>query len=163
MNSIRETGYIICVVLVITGIFLMLLPSGNTVKSVKFAIHLFLIISIISPLFNIRADFSKAVYEYDLNENNAYNSLTELYNSELIKSFKKELTLTAETVFEKYGIIPQKIEILTNVSKNQSIDITSINITLKESDKNKCDKATKEVSSLFSVTPTLIFEGEQDG
>ncbi len=160
MNTLRETGYVICVILVITGIFMMLLPSGSTVKSVKFAIHLFLIISVISPVFNIKADFSTTAYEYDINENKAYNSLNELYNTEILKSFERELKLQAETVLKKYNILPQKIEILTNVNENQSIDITSVNITLKESDKNNCIKAIEEINNLFSVTSTVVFEGE---
>ncbi len=163
MNSIRETGYIICVVLVVTGIFSMLLPSGNTVKSVKFAIHLFLIISVVSPVFNVNADFYKMSYRYDITENETYTNLNELYNDGIIKSFKNELIIITEAIFEKYGIIPEKIEILTNVNRNQSIDITKVNITLKASYKNKCDKAYEEIKDLFMVTPTLIFEGEQDG
>lgn len=161
MNSLRETGYIICVVLVITGIFLMLLPSGNTVKSVRLAIHLFLIISIVAPIFNVRTDFSTFSYDYELNENKAYNNLTELYNKEIIESFKKELLITAKSVFEKYDIVPEKIEIMTNVNDNQSIDITSVNITLNNSDKNKSEKAISEINSLFSVDCVVTFvEGE---
>ncbi len=161
MNSLRETGYIICVVLVITGIFLMLLPSGNTVKSVRLAIHLFLIISIVAPIFNVRTDFSKFSYDYELNENKAYNNLTELYNKEIIESFKRELLITAKSVFEKYDIVPEKIEIMTNVNDNQSIDITSVNITLNNSDKNKSEKAISEINSFFSVDCVVTFvEGE---
>jgi len=157
MNSLRETGYIICIILVITGIFMMLLPSGNTVKSVKFTIHLFLIISVIVPMFNIKADFSAYQYDYSLNENKTYNNLTELYNSELLESVEVNLTDKAYDIFKKYAITPEKIEILMNVSANQSIDITEINITLREADKSVSNKAISEINNSFGVTSKVIF------
>ena len=46
MNTLRTIGYAICVTLVVTSIFLMLLPSGHMTKIVKFAVHLFLLIAI---------------------------------------------------------------------------------------------------------------------
>lgn len=156
VNSLREIGYALCVVLVVTGIFLILLPSGNTVKTAKFSVNLFLIISVINPFFNKKIDFS-SVYDYEIKENIVYENLNDLYNSKVLESFENELKNRIETVFLKYDIIPKKINVIMNVKTNKSIDINKIEITLKSSDRMKSDTAIKEINEMFSLITSVSF------
>ena len=44
-----------------------------------------------------------------------------------------------------------------NVQSDRSIDISKLEILLKGSDKDRCDKAVREINELFGVTAVLAF------
>ena len=157
MNSLREIGYIFCVILVVTGIFLMLLPSGNSVKTVKFSVHLFLLLAVITPFLKNSIDFSSYSYNYQIDSQTVTKNLTEVYNKQILKSFENELKLRIEAILKEYKISPEKIEISMNVNADRSIDISNITIVFKEIYRNKCDKAISKINEMFSVVTKITF------
>lgn len=157
MNTLRTIGYAICVTLVVTSIFLMLLPSGHMAKIVKFAVHLFLLIAIVTPFVGEPIDFSSGAEAFAWEQNETAKSLNQLADEQLLKSFDKSLTVQAEAVFKKHGIVPEKIEFSMNVQSDRSIDISKLEILLKGSDKDRCDKAVCELNEMFGVTAVLAF------
>ena len=44
-----------------------------------------------------------------------------------------------------------------NVRSDRSIDISKLEILLKGSDKDRCDKAVRELNEMFGVTAVLAF------
>lgn len=157
MNTLRAIGYAICVTLVVTSIFLMLLPSGRMTKIVKFAVHLFLLIAVVTPFLGQPMDFSAEAFTWE--QNDTAKSLSELADEQLLRSFDKSLRLQAEAVFKKYGIAPEKITFHMNVQSDRSIDISKLEILLKGTDKDRCDKAVAEINEMFGVTALLEFTG----
>ncbi len=157
MNTLRAIGYAICVTLVVTSIFLMLLPSGHMTKIVKFAVHLFLLVAIITPFIGQPIDFSSEVDAFTWEQNETAKSLSELADEQLLNSFDKSLRLQAEAVFKKYDIVPEKIDFSMNVQSDRSIDISKLEILLKGSDKERCDRAVAEVNEMFGVNAVLSF------
>lgn len=157
MNTLRTIGYAICITLVVTSIFMMLLPSGHMTKIVKFAVHLFLLIAIVTPFIGKPIDFSAKAEAFTWEQNETAKSLNELADEQLLRSFEKSLRLQAEAVFKKYEIAPEKIEFNMNVRSDRSIDISKLEILLKGSDKDRCDKAVRELNEMFGVTAVLAF------
>lgn len=157
MNTLRTIGYAICVTLVVTSIFMMLLPSGHMTKIVKFAVHLFLLIAIVAPFIGSPIDFSAKAEAFTWEQNETAKSLNELADEQLLRSFEKSLRLQAEAVFKKYEIAPEKIEFNMNVRSDRSIDISKLEILLKGSDKDRCGKAVRELNEMFGVTAVLTF------
>ena len=157
MNTLRTIGYAICVTLVVTSIFLMLLPSGKMAKIVKFAVHLFLLIAILTPFIGQPIDFSSSAEAFTWEQNETAKSINELADEQLLRSFDKSLRLQAEAVFKKYEIVPEKIEFSMNVQSDRSIDISKLEILLKGSDKDRCGNAVRELNEMFGVTALLAF------
>lgn len=157
MNTLRTIGYAICVTLVVTSIFLMLLPSSHMTKIVKFAVHLFLLIAILTPFIGQSIDFSSEVEAFSREQNEAAKNLNELADEQLLRSFHKSLKTQAEAVFKKYKIVPEKIEFRMNVRSDRSIDINKLEILLKGTDKDRCNKAVAEINGMFGVNAVLAF------
>ena len=98
-------------------------------KIVKFAVHLFLLIAILTPFIGQPIDFSSEAEAFTWEQNETAKSLNELADEQLLRSFDKSLRLQAEAVFKKYEIIPEKIEFSMNVQSDRSIAVSYTHLT----------------------------------
>ncbi len=121
MSGIKNAGIVISVFLILVGVISMLIPKGNTEKSMKLVVSLSLVSVILSTIFGTEFDlvikFDKNDIEYteNYNENEKILSLSEDILEEELLSLLNKKSLSVE-----------KIKVSMDISKTNSIVINSV-------------------------------------
>lgn len=158
MEGIKTIGISICVVLVITSIFSMLMPSEKLGKVLKLTLSLFFIASIITPIASGEVKFnltlpkeSKAVqYQMDLYANESFVSLaqTNLENSLM-------------RILEQKGLAVQKVKVSINKIGKDNISISEVLITASsELDEKQIKSVVKQEIGVEPELKTTLKKGE---
>ncbi len=138
MDGIKEIGFSVSIILIVTGIFSMLVPTDRMEKTMKLTLSVFFLISLVTPFVN--ADFSFDVsdsykeYAYEdtalsAGFNEKTKNLTEQYIASQLKNLLKD-----------EGYYVNKITVSVNITAQNSIDISEVVITLPETYIQKEDK-----------------------
>lgn len=130
MESIKEHIFAVCIVLIITGIFMRILPERSDRKTLKFVVTLVLIISVfkidISPL----EDFLK------LSATDENNESISVYESDLKGEISNTLSKEIETViFDEYKRYDEGVKIGVELSENKLIVSVHLSSHLSKSEK----------------------------
>ena len=163
MDTIRSTAVSLCATLVVTGIFSMLLPEGGWNRYARFAVRLFLLLSLVLP-------FAGGDFRLDLESGSSWEEpagnageMEALAEEQLLRNFAANLELAGEQALEEAGIPFQKIEVTVHIADEQRIDISELNITLPEEEKSRGDQASGLIKEAFGVEPRLAFSGQTGG
>ncbi|MEG2429344.1 MAG: stage III sporulation protein AF [Oscillospiraceae bacterium] len=128
MEVIKNIGINICITLVITAIFTMLVPNNKLDKILKFSISLFFLASLISPFFNSKLDFHINID--DIITSSPQKNISQKADEQFYQIATKNLEMSIEKLLNQKGIPIKKIKIFINNSDNNSIFINKVIVTL---------------------------------
>lgn len=155
MESIRNTAASLCITLIVSGIFSMLLPGGGWNRYAKFGVRLFLLLCLILPFgkgeFDILSGSEGILYSTEeIGED--WEMLTQ---KQLLENFSENLEQEAENLLGKSGIETEKIEAEVHIADEQRIDISNIRITLKPGMEGAVQKTEALIAQTFGITPVV--------
>lgn len=155
MDSIRTWVLTICVTLVGSSLFKMLVPSSEINKMAKFTINLFLISSLVSPiLFNsLELDFTIISGEIDNNSN-----LEAVTDEQVYSQAEKQLKLQLEELFAQNGTKINDIEI--DISISEEVQTVQIALWADSSERINQQKVEELVLDNIGVQPEIIYSDE---
>ena len=163
MDTIRSTAVSLCATLVVTGIFSMLLPEGGWNRYARFAVRLFLLLSLVLP-------FAGGDFRLDLESGSSWEEpagnageMEALAEEQLLRNFTANLELAGEQALEEAGIPFQKIEVTVHIADEQRIDITNIRITLEPGAERFAGEAESAVAERLGKTPEVFIADTQGG
>lgn len=156
MEGIRFIGLSICITTVVTSIFSMLAPDSKLDKVLKFAISLFFLTSIISPFVNNKLDFR--IELSDITQRVQTRELSQNVQSQFLSIAKGNLENTIENTLLRENISPKKVEVLINISEDNSISINKLMVYIEKNDEQKKQTIEKLVKDSVGYAPQIIIE-----
>lgn len=151
MDSIQSWALAVCITMVGATIFSMLVPNSNMKKVVTFAINLFFISSLLSPIVIDPPNIDFSATESEIVENSA---LTQTMQQEVITITENELTKELEQLFTQNGYKFNQIAIDIN-STDGSIEKATIDMPTSELI-NEAD-VKKLVQNTIGVIPMVSY------
>lgn len=151
MDSIQSWALAVCITMVGATIFSMLVPNSNMKKVVTFAINLFFISSLLSPIVISPPNIDFSATESEIVENSA---LTQTMQQEVITMTENELTKELEQLFTQNGYKFNQIAIDIN-STDGSIEKVTIDMPISEQI-NEAD-IKKLVQNAIGVIPMISY------
>lgn len=157
MEGIKYIAISICVTAVATAIFTMLIPNGRLEKTLRFAISLFFLASLISPFFNKQLDFriTMAESDYQYYEKNISAEI----NRQFLSLAQANVQAAIEKALENENISTQGIYVSMNIYEDESISISEIDIVTEE--KDKAGRIIDIVYNATGIKPTVFSEKQE--
>ncbi len=141
MDTIREWAASICITLVATSIFSMLIPHGGMEKVMKFAISAFFISCLLSPFWSGLPNLS---WEAEAAIQSDYSGISSQMNEQVIRLSEANLRRVIGEILEENGIKTEKISPQVHISDDGSISISKVMVELAE-DENKNVQSVQEL------------------
>lgn len=155
MEIVRNFAISICITIVATGIFSMLIPNGTMEKVVKFTVSLFFLLSIIIPFVTGLKDFKVEYVSGEvLQENN--KQLENNINENILNITKSKLEQSIVDILKKNDILVKKVFVDINIIDKSSIDISKIEIYIDSEQKDKQNQIEQIIKKEVEVTPEII-------
>lgn len=132
MDTIKTVAAALCGALVAAGVFAVLVPSAGMDRFVKLAVRLFFLLCIAAPLLGNRVELDFNASRWFSAGQATQADLSALAEAQLIETFTANVEDQTARILQRYDIFPEKIEVSVHIGETQSIDITTIEITLEE-------------------------------
>lgn len=153
MQTIRSIAVSVCVAMAATGILSMLMPGKSMEKTVKIAVGLFFLSSIILPLTT--GDFSLELDWLLEDQQTIDNQLDQTVQQHMEALTTYNLEQTVRELLEKNEISVQKVEVSINIEQTSSITITRLDIVLPEQEQKKQREVSELVKQTFGIKPEV--------
>ncbi|WMJ23025.1 stage III sporulation protein AF [Paludicola sp. MB14-C6] len=154
MEGIRTIGMSMCITLVVTSIFSMLIPDSKLDKVLKFAISLFFLTSIISPFFTSKIDFGVDFNNMVMEQTNT--KMDKAVEEQFFSLAQKNIASTLERYLKNEEISVRKIEVFVNKTADNNISISKLMVYIDASQENKVSKIESLVKREVGVTPSIV-------
>lgn len=154
METIKAIGFSICITIVVTSIFSMLLPNTKLDKVIKFAISLFFLTGIISPFFSSDLKFHVDIEDVISNQNTT--KLDQTFETQFISAAQTNLESSIQRMLKKDGINVIKVEVLINKMNEDNISISKLMVYIDKDTNNSSKKIEEIVKKEVGITPTII-------
>ncbi|MGI5893548.1 MAG: stage III sporulation protein AF [Candidatus Merdivicinus sp.] len=164
MEEIQNAAAALCVTLVISGIFHMLLPSGDWNRYARFGVRLFLLLCLILPFRNgkIAAEWDNTSYQKQIEQSVA--DMEQLAKEQLLENFTSTLEQEGVSLLLQNKIAVQKIQVTAHIADEQRIDITNIEVVLEAGESNEeISKAQNLIAEEFGLTVQAVTVQKQTG
>lgn len=156
MEGIKIIGTSICITLVATTIFSMLVPNSKLDKVLRFAISLFFLTSLISPFTTAKLDFSIDLSDIE-SERGQYQLQAEV-DKQFSALAQKNLENSLGRILQTNGINVEKVVVLINKSDIDNISITKLTVYTDGGDNQKINEIIKKE---VGIMPKIIDVKEQ--
>ncbi len=154
MEAIKTIGMSICITLVVTSIFSMLVPDTKLDKVLKFSISLFFLTSLISPFFSSNINFKIDVD--DLIPEQTQTRLEEATQNQFLTLAKKNIENSLVRILKNDNIKVEKVEVLVNKTKDSNISITKLMVYIDNETLNSTRMIENIVKKEVGITPSVI-------
>ena len=154
MEAIKTIGMSICITLVVTSIFSMLVPDTKLDKVIKFAISLFFLTSLISPFFT--SDIKFRIDVDNLMPEKTVTSLDEATQTQFLSLATKNIESAVLRILKNDGINVQKVEVLVNKTEDSNISITKLMVYIDNDTLNLSRRIEDLVKKEVGITPSIV-------
>ena len=157
MNEIKEWTAILLVTVVISALIEFLIPPGKMGKIISMVLGTFVVCSFVIPLPSLKNNLNISLK----NTLNSQELKKQQYMEEKIKNQTSDLTKkNIETIIRRYltniGIIPQKIEVLMDIGKDNCIVINKCKIYIFENSKISKDTIKQSLENDLNIQTEII-------
>ena len=162
MNSIIVWSRSVVISVIITIVIEMVLPENNSKKYIKIVLGIFIVYSIISPIFeflsgmNVDQIIDNGEAAIDASSNNVKEipnkdgNMDDTVRNIYLNSLKQEL----ENILEKNGYVAEQIEI--SIADDDSYNIDKINLSIKGKSEEKQNE--RQVQSIVDTVKQIVIK-----
>ncbi len=157
MNEIKEWTAILSITVVISALIEFLIPPGKMEKILNMVLGTFAVCSFIIPIPSLKNNLNISLK----NTLNSQELKKQQHMEEKIKSQTSDLTRkNIEAIIRRYlnniGIIPQKIEVLMDIGKDNCIIMNKCKIYISENSKISKDTIKKSLENDLNIQSEII-------
>lgn len=155
MNVLSQAGVTVCACCIACSVLSVIFPSGAMKKTLNLVMGAFLICSILIPVIGGVKSLS---FEYK-NDNKSFitnEDYERIYEEEVLNKTAENLVVATKDLLNSENITPENIEIGIKKSDNNSIYISTINIYINETDREKTDSIKRIIERNMSKEPVVI-------
>lgn len=163
MNAFIEFLKSFCIVAIVSGMVLVILPSERFKKHIKLIISLCVVSSLISPVISFAKEVPKNIGNISFGDGDVKDAIYSEIYSDITSNTRDNLESEIEKLLcSRFGFEDKEVFIIVTLdTKNISaVNITDINVFL--SDISKKDEIKSYLSELFlySVNINIMKKGE---
>lgn len=156
MGGIKSIVTMVCLTLIITGIFSILVPKSSMERVMKFAISLFFLAGVVIPIAKGEFKFSFDTQQIKATE----------YQTKIKENTKDTITILSEkkleskikSLLQENNINCTKVDINIHINKNDSIDISKFIVTLSKDSNLDLMTVERLIVKEVGVKPKIIIE-----
>ncbi len=154
MDAIKTIGMSICITIIVTSIFSMLLPHTKLDKVIKFSISLFFLTGIISPFFTTELKFNLDID--DIVPEQSAVQLDQTMQNQFISVAQTNLENAVKRMLKNDGINAIKVEVYINKLDKDNISISKLMVYIENDTKASSKKIEDLVKKEVGLVPTII-------
>ena len=157
MTSFTASVAILCCALLTAALIKLLAPIGNTEKTLKMVIGIFVIVCLLSSVKGIftvvkeNRDFDK------LSETSDDKTIT-VYNEKILSTTAQYMADYTRILLSNNEIIPKNVKVKVEADENMVINLSSISIYIDKDDTHLKDRIIGIVQNELKFTPEIIIE-----
>lgn len=159
MDELRSWATTACLAALAAGIAGIIAPSGKFEKVYKFAVSLFFLCCLLTPLFSMKSINLKSFDLSDSQQSSATVSMQSTVNSQAQQIAEQNIKKLISSCCKDCGVTPLNITVNTDL-KSSKISVRSAVIVLKQADINKQSKIRDEINNKIGIS-AVIKEGEK--
>ncbi len=160
METIKSWATVICITLILTTIFSMLVPKGSMEKIIQFTISMFFIVSFITPFLTKLPSLSLDVEAAATPQTRETQSLEDSMKQKLLELTASNLEVKANGFLEEIGVQAEKISVLINNETDDRITISKITVWLDNSYRDQASRIEAKLKEEMMTQPELCFTEE---
>ncbi len=155
MSVLSQAGVTACACCIACSVLSLVFPNGAMKKTLNLIMGAFLICSILIPVIGgVKALSFEYQTETDgLSINEDYE---EMYEEEVLTKTAENLVVVTKDLLNSENITPDNIEIGIKKSDNNSICISTLNIYINETDRDKAETIKRIIEMNMSKEPVVI-------
>lgn len=160
METIKLIGTSICVTMIVTAIFFMLVPDKKPEKMLRFSISLFFLTGLISPFVGKSLNFhiDPLLESYEQQEQPLESQISESFATLAAARLERQL----EDTLKSEGIIPLKITVSVHIDDSNGISIEQPKIITEEKAYQEREKIGQLTKALLGYEPLIILSDEKN-
>ena len=160
METIKSWATVICITLILTTIFSMLVPKGSMEKIIQFTISMFFIVSFITPFLTKLPSLSLDVEAAATPQTRETQSLEDSMKQKLLELTASNLEVKANGFLEEIWVQAEKIAVLINNETDDRITISKITVWLDKSYRDQASRIEAKLKEEMMTQPELCFTEE---
>lgn len=159
METIRMIGASVCITMVVTAIFSMLIPDNKPEKLLRFSISLFFLTGLISPFVGKSISF---YIEPPAKSRVAQEQALETQISEsFVAAAQTRLEQQLSDALKKEGILPLKITVSVHIDETNGISIKQPIIIVDEKTYLLNEKIGEVTKNVIGYDPKILMPESQ--
>lgn len=158
METIRSIGASVCITMIVTGIFSILIPGKAMEKTVQMAVGLFFLASIVLPIAN--GDWKGFMSVQSTREEVSLPDLEQTVEQNMIELTQEQLCEQAKALLGAEGITAKQVSVTVHIDGDNSITITEILIVLPKEEVLNFPLAGQVIKDGFQIEPKIMLEGD---
>lgn len=159
MDELKSWATTVCLAALAAGIAGIIAPSGKFEKVYKFAVSLFFLCCMLTPLFSMKSINLGGFDLSQVQQSSAASSMQSAVNSEAQQVAEQNIKDIIGGCCKSCGVTPLCITVNTNY-KNGKISVQSAVITLKKADFSKQSAIKQEIDNKVGISVD-VKEGEK--
>lgn len=158
MNTVREWSALLCVTTLICTLIEFLIPPGKIEKTINMVLGTFIVCAIIVPVSVLKNNLNSS-FE-NIFSNISVFPQEEITKKDLSIQVSKETKNNIETVITRYlkniKIIPQEVEILMDINKDNCIVINKCKIYISKNYENSKNLIISSIEKDLNIKTEVI-------
>lgn len=162
ISAIKTMTAAICGTMIITGIFMMMVPSAGQSKILRLAVSLFFLLSLAAPLAGSHAQWDIDLENW-IEQGESVTDFRSLTETQLLRDFRRRLEEQALLILQEENIEPLNLEFSIHIDDQSRISITGLELLLDEKDADRSAGAIARLNEAFGLTVTLTLSDSGSG
>lgn len=157
MEGLQSWATAVCLAALAAGMAGIVAPHGSMEKVYKFAVALFFLCCVLTPLFglkSVRLNPSAAALA-----SSGTSSMADVVNQQKAEQSRQALADLVTRTFQKYGVTPVSVQVSVAADPKGAISVGGVTAVLKKTDFQRADSLRQSVGNELGMSVT-IREGE---
>ena len=162
MDAVKGWAISICMASLAGTVAHFLSPSGSTQRIFKVVISVFFITVMIYPVLGISTDdIDDVIDSYTYHD--SYIDNTEQITDILLKQSVSQVKLAVGEILKGVGIEEYQISVNTDITEDESIVISSINVVIKEEYRSRIQEIHSAIAQSVDCQIDIYIGGNENG
>ncbi len=155
METVKALIMSLCVVLIFSGVAMMLIPEGTMKKSVKILISIIIISVIVTTVFGVSEAVKGMNFSSkNINLNETSSTFSKTVQNQSIENVESAVKAVIIEEFAKKGIKSAEVSIIANITEDNRIYITKVEILCNTDEVVLCRNVIDKLSVCDDVKVT---------
>lgn len=157
MTGLQSWAITVCLAALAAGMAGIVAPHGPMEKVYKFAVALFFLCCVLTPLFGLKSiRLSMGNSQFSVS---GTSSVTAAVNSQITAQTQQAMTSLVTQTFEKYGTSPLSVQVAVTTDSAGTVSVGNVTTVLKKADYSRAESLRRSVENDLGMRIT-IREGE---
>lgn len=157
MNTIKEWSALLCVTAIICTLIEFLIPPGKIEKTLNMVLGTFMVCAFIMPLSTLKSNLHSSLENIFSNTPTLSQKNTrENLNNQVFEESKKNIETIVMRYLKNMKIIPEKVEVLMDINKDNCIVMIRCKIYVSKNYENLKDSIISSVEKDLNIKTEVI-------